>query len=421
MTFRTIEDANQAVIDRIKAGSPILVDVVPAKSVISELNGKVLLHAGPPILWENMPDPMQGSCVGAVLFEQWASTEDEARQMLSEGKIAFIPCHHVNAVGPMGGITSANMPVLVVEDRVHNTVAYCQMNEGIGAVLRFGAYSQEVITRLEWMRDTLGPVLGKAIRAMDEGLSINPMVARAIAMGDEFHQRNIAASLIFLKEVTPIIARLKDISDAERTEVLQFLADTDQFFLNIMMASAKAVMDGARQIKEGTIVTAMCRNGENFGIRIAGMGDEWFVAPVNTPQGLYFTGYTGDDASPDMGDSAITETFGVGGMAMIAAPAVTRFVGTGGFDDALRISNEMDEIVMDHNPNFIIPTWNFKGTHLGIDARKVVATGITPVINTGIANKKAGRGQIGAGTVHPPVACFEKAIAAYAKKLGMEG
>lgn len=420
MTFKTIEDANQAVIDRIKAGSPVLVDVVPAKSVINELNGKVLLHAGPPIEWANMPDPMQGSCVGAVLFEKWAATEAEARELLSTGRIAFIPCHHVNAVGPMGGITSANMPVLVVEDRKHETTAYCQMNEGIGAVLRFGAYSEEVITRLEWMRDVLGPVLGKAIRAMEDGLSVNPMVARAIAMGDEFHQRNIAASLIFLKEVTPIIATL-EITETERAQVLKFLADTDQFFLNIMMASAKAVMDGARQIKEGTIVTAMCRNGENFGIRIAGMGDEWFTAPVNTPQGLYFTGYSGDDASPDMGDSAITETFGVGGMAMIAAPAVTRFVGTGGFDDALRISNEMDEIVMDHNPNFIIPTWNFKGTHLGIDARKVVATGITPVINTGIANKKAGLGQIGAGTVHPPIECFEKAIAAYAKKLGMEG
>jgi len=364
MVYKTIDAANKAVIGKIVTSSPVLLDIVPAKTVIEELNeGKVLLHAGPPIKWGNMTEPMQGSCVGAVLFEEWADTEEEARNLLNEGKVKFIPCHHVNAVGPMGGITSANMPVLVVENTTEGNRAYCTLNEGIGKVL------------------------------------------------------NIAASLIFLKEISPVIVKL-DIEEDHKNQVIKFLADTDQFFLNIIMASAKAIMDGARSIQQGTIVTAMCRNGENFGIRIAGMGDEWFTAPVNTPQGLYFAGYDGDMASPDMGDSAITETFGVGGMAMIAAPAVTRFVGTGGFDDALEISNEMREIVIDENPNFIIPTWNFKGICLGIDARKVVEKGITPVINTGIAHKKAGLGQIGAGTVHPPIECFEKAVLAYAKKLG---
>lgn len=418
MCYKTIDDANQAVIQKIVAASPVLRDVVLAKVVIKELNeGKVLLHAGPPILWENMTSPMQGSCIGATLFEGWAEDEQEARALLESGQVKFIPCHHVDAVGPMGGITSANMPVFVVENTTDGNRAYCSMNEGIGKVLRFGAYSEEVVVRLRWMRDVLGPILGKAIRTVDEGISISPMIAKAIAMGDEFHQRNIAASLVFLKEISPIIMNL-DINETHRREVIKFLADTDQFFLNIMMATAKAIMDGARLIKEGTIVTAMCRNGENFGIRISGMGDEWFTAPVNTPQGLYFTGYDGEDASPDMGDSAITETFGVGGMAMIAAPAVTRFVGAGGFEGALETSNEMMEIVVDRNPNFIIPTWNFQGICLGIDARKVVEKGITPVINTGIAHKEAGIGQIGAGTVHPPIECFEKAVLAYAKKLG---
>ena len=220
--------------------------------------------------------------------------------------------------------------------------------------------------------------------------------------------------------MAPLITDMKDISEKDRYDVIKFLADTDQFFLNIMMATGKAVMDDARKGTDGTIVTAMCRNGYEFGIRIAGMGDEWFTGPVNTPQGLYFTGYDADDACPDMGDSAITETFGVGGMAMIAAPAVTRFVGAGGYEDALRTSNEMMEIVTDRNPNFTVPTWNFQGICLGIDARLVVEKGITPVINTGIANKVAGKGQIGAGTVHPPIECFEKAIVAYAKKLGFE-
>ena len=418
MSFKTIDEANQAVFDKIVQSAPFLLDVVPAKSVIKELEGHMLLHAGPPIAWEDMTDPMQGSCVGAVLFEEWADNEADARKMLANGEITFAPCHHYDAVGPMGGITSGNMPVLVVENKTDGNRAYCTMNEGIGAVLRFGAYSDEVITRLRWMRDTLGPVLSQALQTMEDGLNINVLVAKAIAMGDEFHQRNIAASLAFYKEVGPIITRLS-IDETKKEEVSQFLADTDQFFLNIMMAAAKAVMDGARMIEEGTVVTAMCRNGKDFGIRISGMGDEWFTGPVNTPQGLYFAGYSGEDANTDIGDSAITETFGVGGMAMIAAPAVTRFVGSGGFYDALNTSNEMSEICISQNTNFPVPTWDFRGICLGIDARLVVESGVTPVINTGIAHKQAGIGQIGAGTVRPPLTCFEKAITAYAKKLGM--
>lgn len=421
MGYQTIDEANQAVIDKMIAAAPFLVDVVPAKDKIPELKEHVLLHAGPPIKYENMTDPMKGACIGAILFEEWANDEDAARELLENDKIEFIPCHHVNAVGPMGGITSMNMPVLVVENRESGNEAYCQMNEGIGAVLRFGAYNETVVNRLHWMKDVLGPVLGKAVRQMEDGLNVNVLIAKAIAMGDEFHQRNIAASLAFLKEVAPIISELEEVEPEKRTEVIQFLADTDQFFLNVAMATGKAMMDAAREIQHGTIVTAMCRNGENFGIRIAGMGDEWFTAPVNTPQGLYFTGYSSDDANPDIGDSAITETIGVGGMAMIAAPAVTRFVGSGGFADALATSDEMTEICIGEYPNFSIPTWDFKGACLGIDARLVVEKGITPVINTGIAHKIAGFGQIGAGTVHPPIECFEKAITAYAEKLGFNG
>lgn len=417
-SYKTLDEANKAVIDKVVAGAPFLTDVVPAKSVIEVLNGKVLLHAGPPINWEEMTGPMQGACVGAALFEGWAANADEATTMLSNGEVEFIPCHHVNAVGPMGGITSGNMPVVVVENRDGGNLAYCTMNEGIGKVLRFGAFSEEVTTRLAWMRDVLAPTLSKALKVKGDGLNINVMIAKAITMGDEFHQRNIAASLIFLKEAAPLILQT-DVSDKEKQEVIQFLANTDQFFLNIAMATAKAVMDTARTIQHGTVVTAMCRNGKDFGIRISGMGDQWFTAPVNTPQGLFFTGYTQDMANADIGDSAITETFGVGGMAMIAAPGVTRFVGAGGFDDALKTSNDMMEICIDQNPNFAIPTWNFQGACLGIDARKVVETGIEPVINTGIAHKQAGVGQIGAGTVRAPLACFEKAIEAYAVKLGL--
>lgn len=417
--YHTIDEANEAVIGKILAATPYLIDVVPAAKAIPQLGEKrMLLHAGPPIKWENMTEPMQGSCVGAVIFEGWASNETQARDILSTGQIEFCPCHHVNAVGPMGGITSAHMPMLVVVNKTDGNYAYCTMNEGIGAVLRFGAYDGPVIERLRWMRDVLGPVLSTVLRDIEGGLNINVLVTKAIAMGDEFHQRNIAASLCFLKEIAPRLV-LADVTDEQRREVMRFLADTDQFFLNIMMAAAKSVMDAARTIKAGTIVTAMTRNGENFGVRISGMGDEWFTAPVNTPDGLYFTGFSSADACPDMGDSAITETFGVGGMAMIAAPAVTRFVGSGGFGDALDTSNEMMRICIARNPGFPVPTWDFQGICLGIDARKVVATRITPVINTGIAHREAGVGQIGAGTVHPPVECFDKAASAYAAKLGL--
>ncbi|MGG3506473.1 DUF1116 domain-containing protein [Paenibacillus sp. FSL W8-0187] len=416
--YQTIDEANQAVIQKIVAGAPFLVDVVPAKSVVEQLNGQVLLHAGPPISFANMTGPMQGACIGAVLFEGWAANEEQAMKMLEQGGVTFIPCHHVKAVGPMGGITSANMPLLVVENQTDGNRAFCTMNEGIGKVLRFGAYSEEVIQRLQWMRDVLGPILSKALRQTEQGLNINVMIAKAITMGDEFHQRNIAASLVFLKEISPYILQT-DATETDKLAVVKFLADTDQFFLNVAMATSKAVLDAARMIEHGTVVTAMSRNGQNFGIRISGMGDEWFTAPVNTPQGLFFTGYSQDMANPDIGDSAITEAFGVGGMAMVAAPGVTRFVGAGGFDDALATSSEMAEICIGHNPNFTIPTWNFQGICLGIDARKVVETGITPVINTGIAHKEPGVGQIGAGTVRAPLACFEKALEAYAQKLGL--
>ena len=415
-----IEEQNARVIERFKNSAPFLTDVVPAHTVIPELKEKTLLHAGPPISWDDMTSPMQGSCIGAALFEGWADTEEDAQKQLENGEVTFIPCHHVDAVGPMGGITSGNMPVLVVENRTDKNVAYCQMNEGIGAVLRFGAYSTEVVDRLHWMKNVLGPVLSKALKNIDEGMNLNVIIARAIAMGDEFHQRNHAASLIFLKEVAPIIVSLDDVDEKDKQDAIQFLADTDQFFLNIMMAAGKAIVDGVRKVKEGTIVTTLSRNGKDFGVRISALGDEWFTAPVNTPKGLYFTGYSEEEGNPDIGDSAITETVGVGGMAMVAAPAVTRFVGAGGFQDALNVSDEMDRITVSNNPNWSIPTWDFKGAALGIDIRKVVETGITPLINTGIAHKVAGKGQIGAGTVRAPLGCFEKALVGYAKSVGIQ-
>lgn len=416
-----IDAANQVTINRMLESQPFLTDVRPAYELIPELNTdeKIILHAGPPIKYEKMTGPMKGAVIGAMLFEQWATNEDEALKQLENGEVKFIPCHHVGAVGPMGGITSKNFPMVKVVNEVDGTTGVCIMNEGIGEVLRFGANSPEVIQRLEWMRDVLGPVLGKALQSIEGGLNVNTMIARAIGMGDEFHQRNIAASLVFLKEITPSIIALEDVSAKEKEEVIQFLADTDQFFLNIAMATGKAIVDYARKEETGCIVTVMARNGENFGIRIGATGNQWYEAPVNTPNGLYFTGYSEEDANPDIGDSAITETIGLGGMAMIAAPGVTRFIGLNGLDDARNITEEMSQIATVNNSSWTIPNWDFKGTLTGIDIRKVVETGITPIINTGIASKEAGVGQVGAGTVRAPLGCFEKALEAYAATLGI--
>lgn len=420
MSYANLNQANAAVIAELKKARPRLLDVRPAETCIPALReGQTLLHAGPPIAWPEMTGPMRGAVLGASLFEGWAANAAEAEALAVSGRIRFLPCHDNSAVGPMGGITSAHMPVLVVRNAAQGNFAYCNLNEGIGKVMRFGAFEGEVQTRLAWMRDVLGPTLSGALARIPEGIDLSALMAQAITMGDEFHQRNIAASALLLKALVADIAG-GDASAIAQQEVLRFLARTDQFFLNVAMAYGKCVMDAGATVRAGCIVTAMTRNGREFGIRVSGLGTRWFTAPVNMPVGLFFTGFSQDDASPDIGDSAITECLGIGGAAMIAAPGVTRFVGAGGYSEALEISEEMREIYVDTNPLFQIPTWDYQGACLGLDVRRVVETGITPVINTGIAHRMAGIGQVGAGTVRAPISCFEQALEALAVELGVQ-
>ncbi|MDF2152986.1 DUF1116 domain-containing protein [Vibrio sp. CAU 1672] len=418
--YSSINEANTAVLEKIKSARPFWVDVSAAGEVIPWLKqGRHLLHAGPEIQWADMTGPMKGACISACLYEGWADTDTQATVLLETGQIAFSPCHHHSAVGPMGGITSANMPVIVVENQDGGNRAYCNMNEGIGKVMRFGAYGEEVQQRLHWMREELMPVLRDALANFEDGVDIGAIMAQGITMGDEFHQRNIATSSLLLRTLAPKIAAL-DIDNAVLARVFDFLSITDQFFLNLAMAFCKCAMDAGATVQAGSVVTAMTRNGKDFGIRVSGLGDQWFTAPVNTPEGLYFTGYSQEQANTDIGDSAITETYGIGGAAMVAAPGVTRFVGVGGVDVALEVSEEMAEIYLEHNSVLQIPSWNFQGACLGLDIRNIVETGITPIINTGIAHKDAGIGQIGAGTVRAPLACFEKALEQLAQTMGLE-
>lgn len=411
-----IETANRVVLERILAADPVLVDVAPAGRVIPSLGRHVMLHAGPPIGWDRMCGPLRGAVMGAAVLEGWAADLDAAAALAASGAIAFHPNHHADAVGPMTGIITASMPVLVVENRAFGNRAYCTLNEGLGKVMRFGGNDAEVLDRLRWLAATLGPALGAALRARG-GLALKPIVARGLAMGDEMHQRNVACTGLVVRALAPALARVVD--DREHlAAILEFISGNDQFFLNIAMAMGKAITDPARGVEAASIVTAMCRNGTDFGIRVAGTGDAWFTAPVEMPRGLYFPGFGERDANPDMGDSAIVETIGLGGFAMAASPAVAGFVGAGGAADALDYTRRMAEITAGRNPEWTIPALDFAGVATGIDVRKVVESGVAPVINTGIAHREPGVGQVGAGIVRAPMACFSAALAALARRLG---
>jgi hypothetical protein len=405
----SVKAANAEVLQRLVAAEPVLIDCVPAAEALG-LESHVVLHAGPPIGWDAMSAPLQGAVVGALRYEGWAGSDEEARALAAGGGLRFEPCHHRGAVGPMTGIVSRSMPVFVVENRAFGNRAGVPINEGLGRVLRFGAHDESVLARLAWLRDEAGPLLGRALRRAG-GIDLRPIMAQALWMGDEMHQRNVAASSLFLRVLLPPLVR--EAAGPPLARLVEFIVGNDQFFLNLAMAAAKAATDPVVGVAGSTVVAAMARNGTEFGLRVAGGGPRWFTAPVHTPQGLFFPGFGPADANPDLGDSAIVETLGLGGMAMAASPAVARFVGAGGLAEALRITDEMREITLDEHPHFRIPTQD-RGVPLGIDVRRVVATGITPLINTGIAGRTAGQGQVGAGTVRAPLACFTAALEALA-------
>ena len=412
-----IEQANREALRRMLAGDPWLVDVRPAREAIPALGERVILHAGPPIDWRRMCGPMRGAIAGAIVFEGWAPDLARAEAMAAADEIAFHPNHHFDAVGPMTGLTTASMPVMVVENRAFGNRAYCTINEGLGKVMRFGGNDAEVLDRLRWIRHVLGPALGAALRG-GEGIALKGLVARGLTMGDEMHQRNVACSGLLLRELAPPLA-LCVADQPALAEILTFIGANDQFFLNVAMALGKAVMDPVRDIAGSSVVTAMSRNGTDFGIRVAGTGDTWFSAPVEMPSGLYFPGFTEADANPDMGDSTIVETIGLGGFAMAAAPAVAGFVGAGAASEAAGYTRAMSEITVGRNNEWTIPALDYAGVPSGIDVRLVVETGLAPTINTGIAHKKPGVGQVGAGVVRAPLACFVQAVRALADALGV--
>lgn len=394
---------------------PMVTGVAKALDVVPGMHPHLLLHAGPPITWDRMPGPMKGAVYGALIFEGLAKTAEEAEELVQSGKIEFAPCHHHGCAGPMAGLISPSMLVYIVENQTHGNTTFSGLNEGRGKVLRMGAYSEEVIERMHWLNDVLGPALDRAFKAMG-GLDLRSLLAKALHMGDDGHNRLDAASILYTKELAAWIVRTTEDRQCA-ADVIHFLGDNALSILNPVMAGCKGMTDAASGIEGSTIVTVMARNGTDFGIRVSGLGDQWFVGPAGHVNALYFPGFTDEDANPDIGDSTITETAGIGGFAMASAPAIVTFIG-GSAQDAINTTLDMYEICFAEHKFFTIPNLDFRGTPTGLDIRKIVEKGILPRVNTGVAHKDPGIGQVGAGVVTPPANIFEDALIAYADKYG---
>jgi len=413
-----IKKANKQALENLQKAQPTLIGIGVALKDIPNMDKKTILHAGPPITWDNMSGPLKGAVIGGLIYEGLASNEAEARMLAASGEIKFEPCHHHNTVGPMAGVVTSSMPVWIIENKAFGNLAYCTLNEGLGKVLRYGAFSEEVIERLNWIEKTLAPVLTAALKLRGD-IDLKSMIAQVVQMGDEGHNRNKAGTSLFIREMAPYIV-LVDFSNEEKADVLKFMHSNDHFFLNLTMPACKAAIDPNANIKYSTIVSIMARNGTEFGIKVSGLGDRWFTAPAEIIDGLFFPGYDKEDANPDIGDSVITETTGIGGFAMATAPAIVQFVG-GTPQDAIQYTTSMYEITEEESNAYKMPTMNFRGTPTGIDIQKVIETQILPIINTGIAHKDPGVGQVGAGIVRPPMKCFEDALEAFVELMASEG
>jgi len=418
VTKEEVEAANQKAVEMMMDSEPVWVDIAPASKKMG-LRMKTLLHAGPPLRWEDASGPMKGAIIGAAIYEGWAENEKQAIRLAEDGEIRLDCDHHHNAAGPMAGVISPSMPVYELVDREFGNKTYSNMNEGIGKVLRYGAYSKEVLDRLRWMSDTVAPVLQATAKAMVKsggGLQLKPMIAQALTMGDDCHNRYVATTSLFAKQIAQYLVRTG--YDAKTlAEVSRFIDGNNFTMLNMGMAAGKAMTLAGHNVKYSTLVTVMSRNGTDAGIWVSSLGNRWFATKAPVPKGLWFPGFTEADANPDLGDSSITETAGFGGFAMAAAPAIVSWVG-GSVQGALDVTERMYEITQAQHKHFLIPFLDFKGTPVGIDVRKVLKTGVTPMINTGIAHRKAGIGQVGAGTVSFPMQVFKDAFGAYVDKYG---
>jgi len=410
-----IDQANLKAVTKIIESDPVWVDVCPAIEVVPGMEKCKVFYGGTVISWERMERQQQNAVVGAIIYEGLANSPDEATQMVLDGIVSLDCNHNHAAVNPVTGVMSASMPVFVVEDRAHGNRGFCVPFEGPSPRrLAMGNFDSTIFENLKWIQKTLAPVLRATVKQA-RGIRLKPIIAQALMMGDELHNRNIAATCFLVRYIAPIMCQA-GLSTKQVSQVLQFLEQSNNFFLSLGMPAAKVAADSAHGIKYSTLVTAITRNGVEFGIRVSGLGSKWFTGPVQPVSERYFTGYSAKDAGNGMGDSPIMETVGLGGFALAASPRMALAAGSTP-EQGIAWSEQMKLITVTTNKEFKLPWVEFGGTPTGIDIRKVVESGVLPIIDSAIIQHEGGL--IGAGIFKPSMECFRKALQATAKAVGL--
>ncbi|SCL25042.1 DUF1116 domain-containing protein [Micromonospora inyonensis] len=397
--------ANQAAVTRMLATDPVLVDVVPALHALPGMTTHTILTSGAPLAWSEYQGGQRRAILGAALYEGLAATTEEADALLAAGEIVVKPCHDHACVGSVTGVTSASMPVWVVEDRATGTRGHCVLYEGSDRErLTYGVWNATVRQKLLWIREVLGPQLSAALRICG-GVSVSPIIRRALGMGDDLHSRNTAASAVLFQQLFDPILEANGLTSKTR-EVLAFLSRNDLFFLHAAMATGKCIADSAFDVTGSTIVTAMALSEKEFAIRTAGTGSRWFRAPIPPLRARLFAGLRDEDTAFMGGESLITETVGLGGLAAAAAFSLQDYSG-GSADEMVKITKSMYQITNSVHPLWKIPYLGFKGVPFGIDAAKVASTGVAPRVHMGAALREGGHA--GAGLLIPPTEPFREA------------
>lgn len=406
-----VDEANEKTLDRIRSSRPLWVDVQPALEAIPGMEGNNLLHSGPPIDFQDMCDPQQRAVEAAAIFEGWVTDRDGLIAKLRSGDIRLRPNYEFGSVGAMCGVISPSMQVIVTENVTYGNRSWSTFNEGKGNVIWMGTYDQGTIDRLCWMRDVLAPSLRKALRTREEGLDIFKIIAEGTLMGDEVHARSAACTLLLLRQLMPMLLAT-DLHRDDIASIINFIGQNNHSFLSLTLTACKSACDAAHGIPNSTVVTAMSRNGVNFALRVGGIRDNWFIAPTAPmDEAIYYSGYGPEDAAGDIGDSAIVETAGLGGMIIGAAPSISSFVG-GTMQHSRQSMATMRTICAGTNPAFAPGAVDFTPAPLGVDIRKVVQLGLGPIIDTGVLHKASGVGQIGTGIARAPLSAFVQAVEA---------
>jgi hypothetical protein len=401
-----IDQANAEVLRRLNEGVPLLAGIERAGAVIPGMAERTILHCGPAIAWAEMPDPLQRSVKAAVVAEGWAPDVDAAGQLIASGDVQLAPANEHRTVVPMATSIGPSAPVYVVQNELGGVTAYSSLNQGSGAVQWFGVDSEAAIERIRFVRDKVGPVLAEALTNHGP-VDVFALAAQGVPMGDDVHMRVQATTNLFLRDLLPYLVRS---TNAAAPEVATFLSGNHLMFLNVAMAAAKSLVEWAGEVAGSSIVTTMARNGTTYGVRLAGGGDGWFIAPSPPIQdALYYPGQGPETSAPDIGDSAVLELIGLGGPAAANSPAVAGFLG-GRMSDAIAATRSMQRICAGESVRFRLPILDNIGTPVGVDVRKVVELGITPAVNTGIIHATDGTGQVGAGVAWAPIDCFTEAL-----------